>query len=318
MGGGLTESIMVVSIVIPTYYRNDLLQGAVKCAAEQTYEEIEIVVVDDSGQEHAKEIVEELTYADVVYVAHEENKGAATARDSGVNAATGDYIHFLDDDDRLKRKAVENKLQVIQQSEGVGVVYGGLEWEDHHVVTPQKEISGDVLESMLTFDVAPCLIGTMLVEKELLDEISPMADLPSDDGAVRIELARRTQFAFAENALLERYNTEDSMGESVGSAKERMETIEYYEPLYDQYRPELKRQALARTYLLLGSTRLNHSLWSSHSILDIARANYWYPGMNVTFLCALMASLLGRPGWDFGLNLYTSYILGDSHEGTLG
>ncbi len=103
-----------VSVITPTYKRCDYLSGAIESVLNQTYKNIEIIVVDDNGdgseyREKTKELMQK--YADderVIYLTPHENRGGAMARNAGIDAASGDLIAFLDDDDLY----LPNKLEV--------------------------------------------------------------------------------------------------------------------------------------------------------------------------------------------------------------
>lgn len=87
-----------VSVVITTYYRNDLLRGAVESALAQTHEPVEVILVDGSGEAHARPVAEEYP---VEYIAQNRDRGAQAARNAGAERVVGEYVQFLDDDDRL-------------------------------------------------------------------------------------------------------------------------------------------------------------------------------------------------------------------------
>jgi len=116
----------LVSVVIPTYDRPSYLPGAIETALGQTYDPIEIVVVDDGSEtDAAAEIVSE--YGDsstqITLHVHEDNRGLSAARNTGIEAASGDVLAFLDDDDRWHETKLERQLAALDRSdEDVGVV----------------------------------------------------------------------------------------------------------------------------------------------------------------------------------------------------
>jgi glycosyltransferase involved in cell wall biosynthesis len=109
----------LVSVVIPTYYRNDGLRRAIESALSQTYDPVEVIVVDDSGERYAEPVAREY---DVTYIAHEENLGGNPARNTGIKAASGEYIQLLDDDDRLLPEKLERQIPALEADPSVGVV----------------------------------------------------------------------------------------------------------------------------------------------------------------------------------------------------
>lgn len=91
-----------ISVIIPTYRNRGGVARSIESAINQDYPDVEIIVVDDNGlgtafQIRTQEIVAK--YPSIKYLPHKVNKNGAAARNTGLRAATGDYIAFLDDDD---------------------------------------------------------------------------------------------------------------------------------------------------------------------------------------------------------------------------
>lgn len=127
----------VVSVIIPTYGRPDRLGTAIRSALQQSYPHMEIVVVDDnvpdSPEHRATEELVARDFSDptVRYVKTPENRGGAGARNFGVAVSTGDYLAFLDDDDRWLPEKIGVQIGVFDQGkESLGLVYTGLRVED--------------------------------------------------------------------------------------------------------------------------------------------------------------------------------------------
>ena len=89
----------IVSVIVPTCNRPAMLRECLRSIGQQTYGNIEIVVVNDGG-ESIREIVSSLELGrEIQFIDHEARKGPAAARNSGIKAAKGEYIAYLDDDD---------------------------------------------------------------------------------------------------------------------------------------------------------------------------------------------------------------------------
>ncbi len=109
---------MLVSVIITTYQRPVFLERAIKSILNQTYSEIELIVVDDNnGDSEARQLTESLIkkYPDIVYVKHAENKGANAARNSGIQSAKGEYIAFLDDDDEFLESKIKKQVEIAKK-----------------------------------------------------------------------------------------------------------------------------------------------------------------------------------------------------------
>ena len=106
----------LVSIVIPTHKREvECLANAVNSALNQTYKNIELVIVDDSPSDYEKRAevkayAESIEHDKVIYLQNEKNLGGSLTRNRGIDASTGDYIAFLDDDDEYTPDKIEKQL----------------------------------------------------------------------------------------------------------------------------------------------------------------------------------------------------------------
>lgn len=305
----------LVSVIIPTYYRNEQLENAIQSIQDQTHAQIETIVVDGSGDGYAKPIAE--TH-DVRYIQQEHNEGPHAARSEGAEAADGAYVNFLDDDDRLHAEKIERQLRVFASNENIGVVYCGIVWENGHTVLPDPAVQGNVLEYALRLQMTPSSPSTMLINAEILSEILPLRNRHgADDMGMKIELAKRTEFAFIDEPLVTKGHTEGSLGGSRENVTGRLQLLSDYAPLYAQYPPQVGRIALAHTYLLDADIHLEERLWSLHAILSALKACYFIPGVPLSFGGYLLASLFGRPGRNIGRKLYEQFILGNQHRGKL-
>lgn len=89
----------LVSVIIPTYNRGRLILDSVNSVLNQTYKNIELIVVDDCSTDDTKEIIESINDFRIKYIKLEKNSGACVARNSGIERATGEFIAFNDSDD---------------------------------------------------------------------------------------------------------------------------------------------------------------------------------------------------------------------------
>ncbi len=88
-----------VSVVILTFNRSVLLKRALKSVLDQTFQDFEIIVVDDCSSDDTEKTAKSFSDSRIRYIRHEENKGEGVGRNDGIRNARGEYIAFLDDDD---------------------------------------------------------------------------------------------------------------------------------------------------------------------------------------------------------------------------
>lgn len=124
----------LVSVVIPTHNRPEQLRDALASALQQTHVQLEVIVVDDASTADIQSVVESFADARVRYVGHDTKRGGSAARNTGIEHAKGEFIAFLDDDDRWKPNKVAQQLQQIQ---GFDAVICG-----YHLKAGEREIPG--------------------------------------------------------------------------------------------------------------------------------------------------------------------------------
>ena len=116
-----------VSIILPVYNVEKYIWRCLMSVINQTYHEIEIIIVDDCGQDQSMKIVEEIAsqYPEKIKIIYsEKNVGLGAARDKGIKEATGEYIAFVDSDDYIKNDFVERYMQAVENEES-DIIIGG-------------------------------------------------------------------------------------------------------------------------------------------------------------------------------------------------
>lgn len=115
----MKKAMPLVSVVIPTYERAQLLKRAIQSVLDQTYDKLDILVVDDASRDNTQEVVEGFDDPRIRYFRQQVNKGGSAARNTGIRAASGDYIAFLDDDDEWEPVKVEVQLAALEKFDAV-------------------------------------------------------------------------------------------------------------------------------------------------------------------------------------------------------
>lgn len=118
----------MVSVVIPTHNRADLLPRAIASVQAQTYKDLEIVVISDGSTDNTKEVVEALAKEDsrIRFIEYHPGRGGNIARNTGIQEAKGEYVAFLDDDDEFLPTKLEKQVAVMESDPEIGLVYTGV------------------------------------------------------------------------------------------------------------------------------------------------------------------------------------------------
>lgn len=111
----------LVSIVIPTHNRSDLIVETINSLLEQTYKNIELIIVDDHSTDGTKERISKYVEEyDFIHYYNNLKKGACAARNIGISKSKGEYIQFLDDDDLVHKEFIEKRVEVLNKNPQAG------------------------------------------------------------------------------------------------------------------------------------------------------------------------------------------------------
>ncbi len=123
-----------ISIIVPVYNVEDYLKQCLDSLVNQTYKDIEIIVVNDKTPDNSQKIIDEYKRNDsrVVSIIHDVNKGLGGARNTGIQNATGDYIAFLDSDDWLALNTFEKLIEEIDKNGSDIIKFGRIEKFETH------------------------------------------------------------------------------------------------------------------------------------------------------------------------------------------
>ena len=162
-----------VTVVIPAHNRAGTIPVAIESVRRQSFEDIEIIVVDDGSTDGTADIARSIALGEprLRVLSHPVNRGAQAARNTGIRAARGEWVAFLDSDDRYYPDSIRLRLDEARRT-GLGVIHSACDaitrggTEAPFAVPP---VQGDVYKALLTAP-APMFQG-LLVKRELLERI---------------------------------------------------------------------------------------------------------------------------------------------------
>jgi glycosyltransferase involved in cell wall biosynthesis len=128
----------LVSIIITTYNRKDYIENSIQSVVNQSYKNIEIVVIDDGSYNNYAEAICD-KYSNCAYF-YKENGGLSSARNYGVNLSRGEYIAFLDDDDFWINSKLEKQIKAFLQNPEVDCVHSSAA-----VVNIEGQLTGEII-----------------------------------------------------------------------------------------------------------------------------------------------------------------------------
>ena len=161
-----------VSVIIPTYNRAHLILRVLKNISEQSYDNLEIIIVNDGSSDNTSRLVSEYKDPRVIYLEHRQNMGLPAARNTGLKSSSGDIIAFQDTDDLWVRNKLEKCIEKFRSNGKIDIVYSG-SYRYHgnnKTYMPYnyiKKKDGNILESLLYGNFIPAI--SVCIRRECFD-----------------------------------------------------------------------------------------------------------------------------------------------------
>ena len=196
-----------ISVIIPTYNRAHLISKSIASVLEQTYQDFEIIIVDDGSKDSTQEIVNSLKDERIRYIKHEKNKGSSAARNTGIQNAKGEYIAFLDSDVIWLRDKLERQINILKSSApDVGIVFCGVQYIDFKT---QQYLTQWIIKDRVNdkiFDNLGCApdTPTMLIRKRALMDVGFFDEnIPAhEETELGMRLAKKYKFIPIDECLI--------------------------------------------------------------------------------------------------------------------
>jgi len=161
----------MVSVIIPTYNRANMIKRAIDSVLRQTYQYFEIIVIDDGSNDDTYQVVQSINDSRIRYIRLDRTKGAAAARNEGILQANGELIAFLDSDDIWMSKKLEMQVNTFLNDD-VGLCYTSILLIDEKgkVVGKHKAThSGYIFKKLLKKNIIGSA-SSVMVKRNCLDK----------------------------------------------------------------------------------------------------------------------------------------------------
>jgi len=200
-----------VSIIIPTYNREKLIIKALDSIFAQTFNDFEILIIDDASTDNTKEVIESLANPKIKYFRLEKNSGQCVARNYGIKRASGEFIAFLDSDDEWLPEKLGSQMDFFHNGPvNLGVVYGFSYQKDmisnKTVLKDGPYFRGDLHEKFLE-GFCPPTPSIFLVKKEAIEKVNYFDEslITFVDLDLWIRLSEFYRFDFVEKPVIIKY-----------------------------------------------------------------------------------------------------------------
>lgn len=161
----------IVSVIIPTYKRAEKLSRAIDSVLNQTYKNIEVIVVDDNNQNTKFRLITEKIMdqykndSRVKYIKHEVNRNGAAARNTGIVKSNGEFIAFLDDDDWFYTEKIEKQVKYLMRHKDYDGVYC---WRIQNGKAIKGKYIGDLSKEILLMEFTPTTSSLLFKKNSML------------------------------------------------------------------------------------------------------------------------------------------------------
>lgn len=299
-----------ISVVIPTYNRADLLPRAIGSVLNQTFDDFELIVVDDGSTDHTHDVIQEFIRADqrIRYFRRENSGSPAAPRNVGIEQATGRYIAFLDHDDEWLPTKLERQSSFFSRAPsnigfiGCNIVIvdddTGKELRVHNLST----FMGDgFVRGVLRYNFV-LTASAVMVRKEVFDKVGTFdcSLKVGDDFDMWLRISDRFGFDFAAEALVKYYIHEGNASHSQDFAEATFELEKIFikhRNKYAQY-PDIYHRTLRQLgskFCALGETERGRSYY-----IESIRSGGGTAKMRLLYLSSFV---LGKGIYNFVQNL---------------
>lgn len=255
----------LISVVIPTHNRLLLLKRAVNSVRNQTFINVEIIIVDDGSTDNTQEVFGATEERGFKYIRVDPPKGGNYARNIGIANASGEFIAFLDDDDEWLPTKLEKQLALFEMDVSVGLVYTGVEVlhaanSASYYIKPK--LKGDLAKSILTYNY----IGTtssVMVRKSIFEDTGEFdINMPQlQDYDLWIRVCQTCKIDFVPESLV-KYYIHDNASQVTSSLSKNQDAINIidkkYAKLIDKLSAGEKKKRFCQRYNAMGKRLLSN------------------------------------------------------------
>lgn len=222
----------IISIIIPTYNREKYILNSIKSVLNQTYNNIEIIVIDDCSTDNTKSEISKIKDRRIRYIKLNNNNGAAYARNFGIKLAKGKYISFQDSDDIYHYDKLKEQLSNLNRYKSdldfckISVtINNNTTYYVPDNITENKILNGDIYDELLCngnfISTQSILVKKSFVEKYLFDIRFPRLQ----DFDLILRIIPNIKVSFTNKVLVSLYRQNDSISSSPIKLKESISLL---------------------------------------------------------------------------------------------
>lgn len=220
-----------ISVIIPTYNRGHLILNSIGSVLNQTYKNIEVLLIDDGSSDDTENIINNLEDKRIRYIKLNKNKGASNARNIGIKLASGKYISFQDSDDFYHYDKIEKQYKnlIKKKSDFDFCKVNFYLNETYKVIFPLKSQEYNIMRNKISSELCngnfittqSILVKTNVIRKYLFD---PNFQRLQDYDLV-LRMVPNMKVSYTSKILVDLYRKKDSIGNSPKKYNESLNLI---------------------------------------------------------------------------------------------
>jgi glycosyltransferase involved in cell wall biosynthesis len=298
----MNSSNPMVSVVVSTYNRSDLIGETIRSILDQTHRNLELIIVDDGSIDNTEKVVNSFSDSRIQYIYTENWGGPARPRNIGIKRAMGSYLAFLDADDYWKENKLEIQLKHFNSPNIVGVGAQAIKIGDL-TFHREKRVTGDLtLDFNGLLQCGTATLSSLVVRNIgfLFDEDEAFKFVEDFDFQLAITLKRGKQIKILSEPLIY-YRIHQ------GNNAKEVKNAEHIFNVLEKYRHEIPKEVFhrkyARAYFNIGIKALRVS--DLNAVQYFEKASHYDKG-KIGFL-SIVVSIFARLPVNFRNNLFLGY-----------
>ena len=221
-----------ISVIIPTYNRKNIIGKSIKSVLNQTYTNLEVIVVDDGSSDHTEEVIKKIKDERIKYIKLTENNGGSNARNIGIKQATGKFISFQDSDDIFYHEKLERQMNNIINKKSnldfckIKVIFNSS--RSHFVPNQNQEkniISGNIFNELISrgnfISTQSILVRKNFIEKFYFDTQMPRLQ----DYELILRMIPKVKISYTNEVLVDINIQKDSIQNSKEKLKKAIQIL---------------------------------------------------------------------------------------------
>ncbi|MCK5542564.1 MAG: glycosyltransferase [Desulfobacterales bacterium] len=248
----------IVSVVIPTYNRKNIIVRAIESVLNQTYKNYEIIIVDDGSTDGTVDYIKN-NYNFKIKCISQKNMGASSARNKGISEAKGKYVAFLDSDDEWINSKLTTQVAFLEKNPEIALLCGRTYKSDDikKVNSPlTKKIVGNLFNTLYSHSFVST--PTVIVKKDVLDQVGGFDTnyKSAEDFDLWLKITKNYQCAFLPGLIAIVNRGEDNL--STDKITLHLHAVTILESHYDKklIPRRVYKKAISDSYIALGRNHL--------------------------------------------------------------